>query len=241
MTHGTAAPAVNAARRGKGASGLKPEASTSPSLELRWHWEYTVGEQLTRHPMTGDGTGNRDLVFEARLLHTVSEALADFPEATRDPFPHPPTLHPGSNEPVHLKNVAAARFSNIAIPALAGVEHVRVDTTGAAPDYTELTGTPQIGISTQGTTDGDWFDLGVTVSLDGIEIPFGELFLALATEDEHLMLPNGHYFVLQPTRIPTTAPAHRRGEKSPGTRRLTDHQPLSGRSVGRAEGTVHQR
>ncbi|AIY01588.1 hypothetical protein ART_1989 [Arthrobacter sp. PAMC 25486] len=197
VTHVAAVPAAKTARRGKGAAQApKQDAGKTPSLELHWHWEYTVGEQVIRHPMTGDGTGNRDLVFEARLLETVVQALADFPEATGDSFPHPPTLHPGSNEPVHLKNVAAARFSNVAMPALAGVDHVRVDTTGSAPDYTELTGTPQIGISTKGTTDGDWFDLGVTVTLDGTEIPFGELFLALATDEEHLMLPNGHYFAL---------------------------------------------
>lgn len=193
VTHREAGPAAKAGRGKTG--GYKTKSGSAPSLELHWHWEYTVGETVTPHPLTA-GSGNRDAVFEGRLLLSVAAALTDFPEATRDPFPHAPTLHPGSNEPVHLKTVAAARFSTGALPILAGLEHVRVDAAGTAPDYTELTGTPQIGISTHGTDDGDWFDLGVSVSLDGTDIPFGELFLALATDEEHLMLPNGHWFAL---------------------------------------------
>ena len=187
-------PAAKPDRRRKSAN--QSAKATGPALELHWHWEYVVGETTSRYPMVHRGTGLREDAFEARLLQTVSEVLADFPAATRDSFPHAPSMHPGSNDPVHLLDVAAARFSNEALPALAGIEHLRVDTTGSAPDYKELTATPQIGISTKGTDDGDWFDLGVTVALGGTNIPFGELFLALASDELHLMLPNGHYFSL---------------------------------------------
>ncbi|MHA7177970.1 DEAD/DEAH box helicase [Arthrobacter sp. Sr24] len=195
VTHVAAETPAKSGRSNR-AGAQKTQAGAPPSLELHWHWEYVMGEETVRRPMTGEETGSRNPVFEGNLLDSLTQALVDFPEATRDPFPHAPSMHPGSNESVHLKNVAAARFSNLALPILAGMEHVRVDTSGSAPEYTELTGTPQIGISTKGTNDGDWFDLGVTVALDGTEIPFGELFLALATDEEHLMLPNGHYFAL---------------------------------------------
>ncbi len=196
--HISPVPATKPDRRRKGATQPASQSAkaTGPAVELHWHWEYVVGQATTRYPMVHDGTGQRDDAFETRLLQNVVEALVDFPAATRESFPHPPSMHPGSNEPVHLKDVAAARFSTEALPALAGLEQVRVDTTGSAPDYKELTGTPQIGISTRATGDGDWFDLGVTVALGGADIPFGELFLALASEEEHLMLPSGHYFSL---------------------------------------------
>ncbi|MGO2541348.1 MAG: SNF2-related protein [Specibacter sp.] len=187
-----AAPKVD--RRRKTVS--QPHKASGPALELHWHWEYAVGDSTTKYSMVSDGAGHRDDAFETRLLTTVAEALAEFPAATRESFPHAASLHPGSNEPVHVKDVAAARFSTEALPALAELEHVRVDTAGTAPDYTELTGTPQIGISTKGTGDGDWFDLGVSVTLDETDIPFGELFRALASDEDHLMLPNGHYFAL---------------------------------------------
>ncbi|WP_125612591.1 DEAD/DEAH box helicase [Specibacter cremeus] len=168
----------------------------TPALELRWHWEYPVGGNAVRRPMVDDGSAYRNTVFEEHLLETVTEALAPFPPSCRETFPHAPNLYPGSNEPVRLRDVTAARFSTEALPALARIEHVRIDTSGSAPDYTELSGTPQIGISTRGTDDHDWFDLGVTVTIDGTDIPFDQLFRALAAGEEHLMLPNGHYFPL---------------------------------------------
>ena len=42
----------------------------------------------------------------------------------------------------------------------------------------------------------DWFDLQVTVSIDGEEVPFDELFVALARGEEYLILETGVYFGL---------------------------------------------
>jgi SNF2 family DNA or RNA helicase len=42
----------------------------------------------------------------------------------------------------------------------------------------------------------DWFDLGITITVDGRPMPFGEVFLALATGESHLLLPDGAYFSL---------------------------------------------
>lgn len=172
-----------------------------PSLELHWHWEYNLDGMVARRPMVADPSDYRDTSFETRLLALVSAALAQFPAPVQEPFPHAPSQYPGSNAPVRLKEVAAARFSNEALPALASLDHVRVDASGITPDYTELTQTPQIGISTTETNDRDWFDLGVSVNIGGTDVPFGHLFRALADGEEHLMLPNGHYFTLAQTEF----------------------------------------
>ncbi len=199
----------------------------TPALELYWHWEYTVGGVTGRRPMVSSGSDYRDPAFETQLLKAVAEVLAPFPDAVRDPFPHAPAMYPGSDEPVHLKAVEAARFSNEALPALAALDQVRVDSSGSAPDFIELTGTPQIGISTKGTDDGDWFDLGVTITLDGTDIPFGELFRALASDGEHLMLPNGHYFSLdQPefTQLRTLIEEARSLQEPDGSLKISRYQ-----------------
>ena len=172
-----------------------------PSLELHWHWEYTVDGIVARRPMVADPGDYRDTSFETRVLALVSTALAPFPASVREPFPHAQSLYPGSNAPVQLKEMAAAHFSTEALPALSSLDHVRVDTSGVTPDYTELTQTPQIGISTTGTNDRDWFGLGITVSIGGTDVPFGHLFRALADGEEHLMLPNGHYFALDQAKF----------------------------------------
>ena len=44
--------------------------------------------------------------------------------------------------------------------------------------------------------DSDWFDLTVTVTVGGEDVPFADLFVALAEEQTHLILPSGTYFSL---------------------------------------------
>ncbi len=166
------------------------------ALQLHWHWEYTSAGTLTRQPLPATGTGCRDHAREAQALARTAKALASFPAAWVVQFPDEPSGHSGSAEPAVLRNVAAARFTTDALPALEQLEHVRVVTTGPAPDYSELTDSPLVSVSTKGTDDGDWFDLGVTVTLGGEDIPFDLLFRALAAGDEHLMLSSGSYFRL---------------------------------------------
>ncbi|WP_157372500.1 SNF2-related protein [Arthrobacter sp. Soil736] len=166
------------------------------TLQLQWHWEYATAGTVTRQPLPDAGTGYRDHTSEAQLLARVAGILAPFPAAWQEQFPDKSSGHPGSTEPAVLRNVAAARFTTDALPVLEQLEHLRVVTTGPVPDYSELTDSPLIAVSTKGTDDGDWFDLGVTVTLSGEEVPFDQLFRALAAGQEHLMLANGNYFRL---------------------------------------------
>ncbi|WP_286793365.1 DEAD/DEAH box helicase, partial [Microbacterium sp. UBA3394] len=61
----------------------------------------------------------------------------------------------------------------------------------------ELSGDPRIRISTVDSTDPDWFDLGVQVTIDGRRIPFTPLFTALALRRSKMMLADGAYFSLR--------------------------------------------
>jgi len=68
-------------------------------------------------------------------------------------------------------DVAAAEFVTRVVPALE-VEGVTVVVSGLRKSYHELTGEPEITVSTVESTDPDWFDLGVLVKIDGRTIPF---------------------------------------------------------------------
>jgi len=66
-----------------------------------------------------------------------------------------------------------------------------------APSYREADEAPVISLATSPRADShDWFNLDVTVSIDAEEIPFDELFRALASEQELMILPTGTYFNL---------------------------------------------
>jgi SNF2 family DNA or RNA helicase len=69
--------------------------------------------------------------------------------------------------------------------------------TDAAADFREIEQAPQFSFVDAGAaSERDWFDLAVQVSVDGQDVPFNELFVALAQDREYLMLPGGAYFSL---------------------------------------------
>ena len=55
--------------------------------------------------------------------------------------------------------------------------------------------------------ENDWFDLTITVTVGGEEVPFSELFIALAEGQSHLILPSGTFFSLDRDELPTSWPS----------------------------------
>ncbi|MET3806812.1 superfamily II DNA or RNA helicase [Nakamurella sp. UYEF19] len=98
--------------------------------------------------------------------------------------------------PVTLKGIDAAVFAARTLRTLHRLPGVAVETQGLAPDYRELTGTPQLVITTVPSEKHDWFDLGVVVTVDGRNIPFLPLFKALAKGRRRLLLVDGSYLAL---------------------------------------------
>lgn len=92
-------------------------------------------------------------------------------------------------------DIDAAAFIAQVVPAFERTG-VAVVTTGTRKEYRELTGTPEVAVTTVETTDADWFDLGIIVKIDGRSIPFGPLFSALSKGRKKLLLSDGGYFTL---------------------------------------------
>lgn len=92
-------------------------------------------------------------------------------------------------------DVAAAEFVTRTVPALEA-EGVTVSVSGRRKSYHELTGEPELTVTTVESADPDWFDLGVLVRIDGRMIPFGPLFTALSKGKKKLLLSDGGYFSL---------------------------------------------
>jgi hypothetical protein len=97
---------------------------------------------------------------------------------------------------VALEDMSALRFVTDVLPLLEDVDGVDVDQRGEVPDYREAEAEPVIHLDGAAPGDADWFDLTVSVTVEGEEVPFGELFTALATGQSHLILPSGTYFSL---------------------------------------------
>ncbi len=98
--------------------------------------------------------------------------------------------------PVTLSGVEAAEFTLRVLPRLSRLDGIRVETSGTAPNYRELRGAPELDISVVPAEKHDWFSLGITVTIDGVTIPFTPLFTALAKGRRKLLLIDGSYLSL---------------------------------------------
>ncbi|EWT02359.1 helicase SNF2 [Intrasporangium oryzae NRRL B-24470] len=148
------------------------------------------------------GTGGaRDHEAERAAVEAAASVRA-IPGATRlDVLGHPYLL-----PRVVLRGLDAARFGTDVLPALEADEHVTVELDGDLPVYEEVTSAPviRLGALDQGRDaapaapgePGDWFDLHVSVEVDGEEVPFEPLFGALARGEEIMLLDSGAWFRL---------------------------------------------
>jgi superfamily II DNA or RNA helicase len=157
---------------------LRASYGEGHDLDLNWEWSYQVGDSMLRADLAapdGDG-GFRDLLAERDLL-------GDLP------------VRPGEVD--RLAGLDTMRFTTELMPLLASQQDVRVEVTGSPADYREASDSVQIGVSVSEGDATDWFDLGVTISVEGREVPFMDVFLALSRGDTHLLLLDGAYFSLE--------------------------------------------
>ena len=157
------------------------------SLEVRWRWE--------RRPGT-----RRDTTAERALVDAVRVAVPDgvLPAGGR---PGDVPSFTGLPAPARLAGMAAVRFARTALPALTALDGVVVDVTGELPHYREARDAPVLTFEALRPADRDWYDLTVSVHVDGEGVPFGTLFTALVKRRNHLVLPSGLYFPLRDGRF----------------------------------------
>lgn len=148
-------------------------------IEYRFEWEYAGHGTVPFAPVRG---GFRDADAEADLTREIK---AIWTRGTPDEF----------DAAGKFEQVAAAEWAAQVLPLFED-SAVKVVVTGRRTAYRELAGTPEIAITTVESTDPDWFDMGIIVTIDGTAIPFAPLFTALSKRRTKLLLVDGSYFSL---------------------------------------------
>ncbi len=159
---------------------------------VSWRWRYPVGDDVIDVPV-GDRSRPElhDPEAESAVLAAVLPALAPLP-TLRTWGPLGPELAPRTG----LTGRDALRFEREVLPALRASGEVDVEVAEGAVEFREAADAPIVVLGGSAETGTDWFDLTVTVTVDGEDVPFVELFRALATGQEFLILSSGTYFPL---------------------------------------------
>jgi superfamily II DNA or RNA helicase len=160
------------------------------ALRLEWHWQYRHGTAAIRMPLrpTAGDPGYRDDGAERALIDRIRLPLAKAGVLDE---------HGALSPTVELRGDETADFTEHRLPELQSLDGVRVEVVGTKPAYRELTDAPRLTVTTVETDERDWFDLGVIVTVDGRNVPFGPLFTALAKGSKRLLLTDGSYLSLK--------------------------------------------
>lgn len=100
-----------------------------------------------------------------------------------------------------LDPVDAAVLSGEVLPDLAAGGKVRVDVIGDPPDYRRPEEAPVLRFGGDASTD--WFDLSITLDVDGTHIPIADVIAALAQGETHMLAPDEIYFPLDTPELTT--------------------------------------
>jgi len=158
-------------------------------LELVWTRGTAASGVRERLWEPSKGTGSR--LAENAIVDAVITAVGSMPEMFEASI-FGQRLAPE----VILDGMAAVLFVSELLPTLSAIDGLEIEQHGTVPDYHEVVEAPLVSLGGSPTDDRDWFDLSVTVTVDGEDVPFAELFVALAQERSHLILQSGTYFSL---------------------------------------------
>ena len=209
MTSLDGSVALPAARRP--ALHLEAAYADGDRLALRWSWRYHDPDR--RLPIDQRQGAHRDTAHEDAV---IAEAMTLWP-------------HQPSDAAQLLSGVDTAEFTAHVLDALDALDHVEVEVTGTRHAYRELDGAPQVRI-TQHASPGknDWFDLGFDITVEGRQIPFPSLFVALARGRDKLLMPDKTYFSLDHPAFDALRALIREGEAlaewEPEVQRISKYQ-----------------
>ncbi|MGH9045348.1 MAG: SNF2-related protein, partial [Acidimicrobiales bacterium] len=190
-------------------------------VELKWA-RGAVGLGW-REPLWIASKGTGDQSAEGAIVDAVMRVVGSVPELLETTL-----LGERLAPEVSLGGMSAVTFVSELLPVLREVDGVEVCLDGTALQYREVLEAPIVSLGGSESSDRDWFDLAVAISVGGEDVPFAELFVALAERRSHLILPSGTYFPLDRDELRQLAElieeASTLGEVSAGNLRLSRFQ-----------------
>jgi superfamily II DNA or RNA helicase len=179
---------------------LRAGYGVAHEMRLGWEWSYRIGSSTRSAPLGagGGGPGFRDLDAERAILaSTVLQGTGLERIGLLDGGGRPADV-----PAVTLTGLDSMRVTTELLPLIEQRDDLALEVDGKPADYRDVSDAVTVGLSTAEIAgERDWFDLGVTIGVDGRELPFAEVFAALAGGASHMLLGDGTYFSLQQPRL----------------------------------------
>jgi len=163
-------------------------------LGLDWSWRYALGASDRREPLWPPGGygRDRDRDQETAILAAV-EKVSSRSDYLSEPGPAGGRRLAAA---VSLHGLSALQFHQDLLPALLDCDGLTIEVSGTQRSYREATSAPVVAVAASLPEQRDWLDLSVTVTVDGEDVPFDQLFVALARGEDYLVLASGTWFTL---------------------------------------------
>ena len=195
---------------------------------LGWKFRYMVGARTIDVDLIAPHGGDRSAAIRDRA---AERALLDTLDLDRSALRELGVLDAGGRPAcgtVILEGLDIARFVADELSDLRAA--VEVEETGEPAEYRDVADSLEIELSTkQAAGQLDWFDLDVTITVAGHELPFALVFAALARGETRLLLDDGAHFSLLARELEALrellAEAQALGDGSqPGSLRISRYQ-----------------
>ncbi|HLS93260.1 MAG TPA: DEAD/DEAH box helicase [Microbacterium sp.] len=152
-----------------------------PVARLFWDWEYEPGARR-------DGAAERDLLARIEqaagsFAHLLGRGRGDRVFPARD-----------------LDRDQTVEFLAHVLPAIRGIDQLRVEAHDEVPSYTFATERPEITIGADPSGE-DWLELKIIVTVQGEPVSTSELITALSRGQNYLRLLSGTVFALTDPRF----------------------------------------
>jgi superfamily II DNA or RNA helicase len=185
---------------------LRADYGDGHVVEAGWGWRYQIGDSTLRPALApgGPDEGYRDPAAEQAQLTQLDLMLR--PYRLREYGLAAPGQSRRAGTRTRLTGLATMRFTTELLPQLDGLPGLAVEVTGEPADYREAGESVHIAVATTEVAgDNDWFDLDVTITVEGRTVPFLQVFLALSRGEPQLLLPDGAWFRLDQPELQTLA------------------------------------
>jgi superfamily II DNA or RNA helicase len=156
---------------------------------------YGEGDRLLRFVLHAGWDAARDYPAEDALVRRL-DLLDDVPGLTRRDRAGGRRLLGGTS----VSGAGLVRLLVTTLPALSAHPDVVVETVGELPTLEQADGEAEVEVMPLEQVR-DWLSLQVSVTVDGEEVPFTELFAALVRGDELMVLPSGVWFSLDQPQL----------------------------------------